>query len=52
MEKINLSDSNLSSLNIDKYNIASNKQFACIHCKRTAENNISCIGKCVSDYEY
>ncbi len=28
------------------------QEILCTHCKRTRENKIPCIGKCVSDNEY
>ena len=29
-----------------------NQKILCEHCKRTANNGIKCIGRCVADNEY
>ncbi len=40
-------------IKIDTHNKFLNlEKILCIHCKRTKYNNLSCIGKCVADYEY
>ncbi len=36
----------------EKNNDIQLKTIQCIHCKRTKENKLSCIGKCVTDNEY
>ena len=36
-----------------KNNYSSSKDsILCIHCKRTATNNIRCLGMCVADNDY
>ena len=36
----------------DKKNDSNENIILCFHCKRTKENGLSCIGKCVADNEY
>ncbi len=38
---------------LNKNNIDYNEnKILCLHCKRTKNNGLSCIGKCVADSEY
>ena len=36
----------------DENNDSNENIVLCSHCKRTKENGLSCIGKCVADNEY
>ncbi len=36
----------------DKNKKLNGNKILCIHCKRTKNNNLSCIGKCIADNEY
>ncbi len=45
----------LTISNITKKNLhlkTDRSKILCIHCKRTIDNGISCIGKCVADNDY
>lgn len=52
MKADNPIDFKLAKKIVDSNTYLEENKILCTHCMRTKTNNISCMGKCVSDNEY